>query len=384
MKVLIAHNRYSSAQPSGENNIVDAEIGQLLQAGVEVVPFLRASDDIDNMSKGGKLALPISPIYNASAQHELTDLIRAERPDVMHLHNPYPLLSPWVIRTAHAHGVPVVQTIHNYRHVCAAATLYRDGHICTDCVGKRFGAPAVKHKCYRGSTAQSLVMATTLALHRNTWRSVDRFVALTSSMADYLGEFGIPPERITIKPNSSPDPGPPTSIGDGFLFAGRLSAEKGLELLLDAWRMHPVGALGMLRIVGDGPLRPLASAAAAERTDIAFDGPTDAAGVRRAMRTTAVVVLPSVWHEVFSGVIIEALANGRPVLGTALGGTPYAIGNAGWTVPPTPSELAAALPIARSEAPAKADAARSRYESTFTPKIVLDQLLSIYTETARR
>jgi glycosyltransferase involved in cell wall biosynthesis len=147
MKVLIAHNRYSSAQPSGENTIVDAEIEQLRAAGVEVVPFLKASDDIAEMGRGRKLLLPISPIYNAAAQHELTELIRAERPDVMHLHNPYPLLSPWVIRTAHAHRLPVVQTIHNYRHVCAAATLYRDGHICTDCVGKRFGLPAVEHKC---------------------------------------------------------------------------------------------------------------------------------------------------------------------------------------------------------------------------------------------
>ncbi|HEY2793002.1 MAG TPA: glycosyltransferase [Micromonosporaceae bacterium] len=378
MKVLIAHNRYASAQPSGENNIVDAEIAQLRDAGVEVVPFLKASDDIAALPKSRKLLLPMSPIYNGEAQHELTELIRRERPDLMHLHNPYPLLSPWVIRTAHAHDLPVVQTIHNYRHVCAAATLYRDGHICTDCVGKRFGAPAVKHRCYRGSAAQSLVMATTLAVHRDTWRSVDRFIALTTSIADYLREFGTPDDRISIKPNASPDPGPPAPIGDGFLFAGRLSAEKGLGLLLDAWRRHPAGSLGTLRILGDGPLRDVATAAAAERSDIDYHGPTDTQGVRAAMRTTAVVVLPSVWHEVFSGVIIEALANGRPVLGTDLGGTPYAIGDAGWTTPATVDALAAALPLAAAEAPAKAHAARMRYEQTFTPKIVLSQLLSIY------
>ncbi|HEY1485518.1 MAG TPA: glycosyltransferase [Micromonosporaceae bacterium] len=383
MKVLIAHNRYASAQPSGENNIVDAEIEGLREAGVAVVPFLKASDDIADMSAGRKLLLPMSPIYNGEAQHELTELIRRERPDLMHLHNPYPLLSPWVIRTAHAHAVPVVQTIHNYRHVCAAATLYRDGHICTDCVGKRFGLPAIKHRCYRGSTAQSVVMATTLAVHRETWRSVDRFVALTSSIADYLREFGIPDDRITIKPNAAPDPGPPAPLGDGFLFVGRLSAEKGLDLLLDAWHRHPEGSLGGLRIVGDGPLREVATAAAAGRADIDYLGPTDSAGVRAAMRSTSVVVLPSVWHEVFSGVIVEALANGRPVLGTALGGTPYAIGDAGWTVPATPEAFAAALPVAAAEAPARAALARPRYEQTFTPKIVLDRLLSIYQDVAR-
>ncbi len=265
MKVLIAHNRYSSAQPSGENNIVDAEMAQLRAAGVDVVPFIRSSDEISGMSAPRKLLLAASPLYAHDAQRQLAALIEAERPDVMHLHNPYPLLSPFVIRTAHAHGLPVIQTIHNYRHVCAAATFFRDGQDCHDCVGLRFPMPAIKHKCYRGSTAQSVIMATTLTAHRGTWHDVDRFIALTGGIADYLREFGIAEDRISIKPNSTPDPGPVAPIGDGFLFVGRLSAEKGLSLLLDAWRRHPDGANGTLRIIGDGELRDLATAAAAER-----------------------------------------------------------------------------------------------------------------------
>jgi glycosyltransferase involved in cell wall biosynthesis len=382
MKVLIAHNRYSSAQPSGENNIVDAEMAQLQAAGVEVVPFIRSSDEIADLPARRKLLLATSPLYARGAQHDLAALIAAERPDVMHLHNPYPLLSPFVIRTAHAHGLPVIQTIHNYRHVCAAATLFRDGKICRDCVGLRFPTPAIKHACYRGSTAQSVIMATTLAAHRGTWHDVDRFIALTDGIADYLREFGIADDRITLKPNSAPDPGPASPIGEGFLFVGRLSAEKGLELLLDAWRRHPDGTNGTLRIVGDGELRPVATAAAAERADIAFVGPADAMGVRAAMRSAAVVISPSVWPEPLTGVVIEALANGRPVLGTALGGTPYLIGAAGWVVEPSAEALAAALPRARVEAPALAAAARARYEQTFTPPIVLDQLLKIYADTA--
>src|SRR5262245_12182680 len=176
--------------------------------------------------------LPLSPIRNGASQKALAELIRAEKPDVFHLHNPYPLLSPWVVRTAHEAGIPVVQTIHNYRHVCMAATFLRDGKVCRECVGRRVPTPGVRYSCYRGSRAQSTVMATTLAVHRGTWHSVDRFIALTGGIADYLREYGIPDDRITIKPNSVSDPGSPTAPGTGAVFVGRLSREKGIELLL--------------------------------------------------------------------------------------------------------------------------------------------------------
>src|SRR5262245_44542080 len=132
MKVVVAHNRYASARPSGENNVVDAEIAQLRAAGVAVVPFLRNSDDIATLPPAQKALLPLSPIRNGPAQRALGDLLDRERPDVLHLHNPYPLLSPWVVRTAHRHGVPVIQTVHNYRQVCAPGLYFRDGHICTE------------------------------------------------------------------------------------------------------------------------------------------------------------------------------------------------------------------------------------------------------------
>jgi glycosyltransferase involved in cell wall biosynthesis len=144
-----------------------------------------------------------------------------------------------------------------------------------------------------------------------------------------------------------------------------------------------------LRIVGDGPLRDVATAAAAERADIAFDGPTDQAGVREAMRAASVIISASTWMEVLTTVIIEALSLGRPVLGTALGGTPYLIGvdtpnPAGWTFEPTPTALAEALPVALAGAAAKASAARARYESTFSPDVVRAQLLQIYTDTLKQ
>src|SRR5688500_584425 len=119
MKIIIAHNRYASAQPSGENVIVDAEIAQLREAGLTVLPFLRSSDEISGFSPTQKALLPLSPIRNGPSQRQLAELIERERPDLLHLHNPYPLLSPWVVRTAHRHRLPVIQTVHNYRQVCA-------------------------------------------------------------------------------------------------------------------------------------------------------------------------------------------------------------------------------------------------------------------------
>ncbi|MGC4797544.1 glycosyltransferase [Micromonospora saelicesensis] len=418
MRIVVAHNRYREAQPSGENTIVDSEIAQLTAAGVEVLPFIRSSDEIPSMSKAAKALLPISPIWAPRAQHDLSRLLTEHRPDVLHLHNPYPLISPWVVRTAHRHGVPVVQTVHNYRQVCSSGIYFRDGVICQDCKGRALGVPAIKHRCYRDSAVQSALMATTLAVHRGTWRSVDRYIALTSAIADHLRDYGIPDERIVVKPNSVPDPGRPVPLGDGFLYMARLSPEKGVDLLLDAWRRHPVGALGTLRIAGDGELRPLVEAAAAERPDVVYLGQLDRAGVQAAVEASAVVIVAAMWHDVLPTVIIEALANGRPVLGTALGGIPYLVGadaphepagtgpaeiasavaggaggsampagiglgEAGWVVAPEPAALAAALPVARAGASGLTLAARARYERIFHPDVVTKQLIDIYAGLAR-
>jgi glycosyltransferase involved in cell wall biosynthesis len=384
VKVVVAHNRYREAIPSGENVIVDTEIAQLGAAGIEVLPFERSSDSIGALPLAQKALLPLSPIYGRAAQQDLSALLTAAKPDVLHLHNPYPLLSPWVVRTAHAHGVPVVQTVHNYRQVCSSGLYFRDGHNCHDCRGKLFGWPAVAHKCYRGSSAQSALMATTLAVHRGTWKSVDRYIALTDRIAAHLTDYGIPPDRIVIKPNGIPDPGEPAPLGDGFLYAARLTPEKGLELLLDAWRRHPDGALGPLRIAGDGELRPVAERAAAERADVTYLGVLDHAEMAAARRAAAVVVAVPTWDDVLPTVILEAMAAGRPVLATEVGGIPYLLGAdqattaAGWAVKPDPEALAAALPIARTDAPGVAAAARDRYRTAFQPDVLTRQLIEIY------
>ena len=383
MKIIVAHNRYASTSPSGENTIVDAEIGQLRAAGVEVVPFLRSSDEIGALGPAGKALLAASPVYNGASQRALAELIRTERPDLMHLHNPYPLLSPWVVRTAHKHDVPVIQTVHNYRQVCAPGLYFRDGHVCHDCRGKAFALPAIRHACYRGSRPQSAIMATTLAVHRGTWRSVDRYIALTGAIADHLRDFGIPADRISVKPNAIPDPGPAAGPGAGFLLASRLVPEKGLPLLLDAWLRHGEGELGTLRIAGDGPLRPVAEQAAAARSDVTYLGPLDRAGMQREIAAAAVVIMPSTWQDPLPTIVLEALAAGRPVLGTTMGGIPYLVGDAGWIVEPTVDAMSAGLKTAHAAAASLAPNARRRYEQSFAPDVLVQRLIDIYAEVVR-
>jgi glycosyltransferase involved in cell wall biosynthesis len=387
MKIIVAHNRYASGAPSGENVIVDAEIEQLRTAGVDVVPFIRESDDIRGLPAVQKALLPASPIYNRWTARELAATLDRDGPDVLHLHNPYPLISPWVVRIAQRHGVPVVQTVHNYRQVCAPGTYFRDGRLCMDCRGKRVGWPAVRHACYRGSRPQSAIMAATLAVHRGTWLGVNRYVALTEGIAEHLRDFGVPADRITVKPNALADPGPPAPLdpNGGFLCAGRLVAEKGIPQLLAAWRAE----FGRLRIAGDGPMRAEVEAFAAGRPDVEYLGPLPRPEMLAAVAGASAVIVASTWPDVLPTIGIEALAAGRPVLGTSLGGIPWLVGlddPAGWIVEPTTDGVAGGLATARADLadPARAAAlsarARERYESEFTPDTLTRRLVGIYRE----
>jgi glycosyltransferase involved in cell wall biosynthesis len=377
--VLVVHNRYVSAVPSGENAVVDEEVAALRAAGVEVVTHLRSSDEIATFSPARRAALAVRPVRSGEDVRAVRLLLRGT--DVLHLHNPYPLVSPWVIRTAHDAGVPVVQTVHNYRHVCIAGSLFRDGHPCEDCVG-RLPWPGVLHGCYRGSRPDSVALATATVLHRSTWRRVARYLALTEFVADMLVRGGVDRSRITVRPNSTPDPGPPSPPGRGFLFVGRLDEEKGILLLLDAWARTVPGA-SHLTVVGDGRYRPEVERLAASRPDVAYLGAVPAEAVGRAIEDAAVVVVPSVCYEGFGRVVVEAFARGRPVLATDLGPLPALVPpSCGWTVPPDAGALAAAL-ASVSDVAARGAAARARYLAEFTPERTLAQLLDVYADVAR-
>jgi len=386
MRVLVAHNRYRSAAPSGENAAVDAEIGVLRAAGIEVRAYLPSSDGIADLSPARRVGVATGPVVNPWAVRDLARLIGEFRPDVLHVHNVFPLVSPWAVRTARARGVPVVQTVHNYRHSCVSGFRYRSGGPCDDCVGRRVALPAIRHACYRGSRLQSAAMVLGSAVHRDTWRSVDRFLALTPFLRQELVALGVPPDRIVLRPTSVPDPGPPSPLGSNVLFVGRLDEMKGAHVLVQAWtRVMPAPGT-RLRIAGEGPLHERLRQLACARPDVDLLGALDPAGVARELRDAALVVIPSLWYEGQPLVYAEALAHGRPVLATDVGSLAGLGGlGVGWSVPPRSSAITDALGVLpdRQTLLLRGRRARARYEREHRPDRALDLLLQVYRSAVR-
>ena len=367
MRVVVVHNRYRSAQPSGENRVVEADIAALESEGVEVYPYIRDSDEIDGFTALGKAGVAFRPLASPVDSIAFRRLLRDVQPHIVHLHNPYPLISPWIVRTAKAMRVPVVQTVHNYRHVCANGLYFRDGHECTDCVGKAFPWPAIVHGCYRDSKVQSIPMATSLWAHRGTWMMVDRFLPVGQHVADHLRAFGIPDHKIIVRPNVVPDPGEPQPLGHGALFVGRLSEEKGIRLLLDAWNLAGLGAEHTLTIAGDGELRPLVEAAAEADSSIRYLGLVPSDQVGELYASSALVVVPSLSQETDGLTAVASMAAGRAVLATdnvAMRGNLDS--ESGWLVSTDPRQLAGALHVLndRDQLCASGHKARLRYKST--------------------
>ncbi|MDT8909839.1 glycosyltransferase family 4 protein [Amycolatopsis sp. PS_44_ISF1] len=385
MRVLVVHNRYRSEQPSGENNVVDAEVALLREGGVPVGRFERRSDDIAQMSLPHRASVPLRVPWNRAARVALAARLRAERPDVVHVHNTFPLLSPSVLAACAHARVPVVATLHNYGQVCPPGTLYREGRVCTDCVG-RAPVPAVRHGCYRGSAAATLPVAVNLTVNRHRWQTgVTRFFCISEAQRRLLVGAGMPAARLVVKHNFVADPGVRrTGGGEHVLFLGRLTEEKGVPLLMAAWD-RLAGSLGRpLVIAGTGPLAEAVAAWAASRDDVSYVGLRSAAECRDLTSRAAVMVAPSAWLEAFGLVVVEAMAAGVPTVAPAHGAFEELISDGVTGLlhePGSASSLAGALLDAVAD-PSRnlrmGEAARDRYEADFTPETGLRRLVSGY------
>ncbi|WP_019586563.1 glycosyltransferase [Deinococcus apachensis] len=391
MNVLVVHNFYQ--QGGGEDAVFRAETEALRGHGVNVVTHTVHNDSI---GEGNRLGTALGTVWNARAARALADLVERHGSEVVHFHNTFPLISPAAYRAVRARGAAVVQTLHNYRLLCANGTLFRDGHVCEACVGRTPPLPAVQHACYRGSRAGSGVVAAMLTTHRllRTYeRHVDLYVALTEFARGKLIEGGLPGDKLAVKPNfltgDAADVTVRTEAAEPYaLFVGRLSPEKGTGTLLRAWRK--LGAWLPLRVVGDGPLGPQVEAAARDLPGVEWLGRQPPARVAELMRGAKVLVFPSEWYEGFPMTLLEAFAAGLPVVASGHGSMPGIVehGVTGRLFRPgDPDDLAAQVRWMLDhpgEHTRMRAAARHVYETRYTAGRNVEELLGIYRQAVAR
>ncbi len=388
MRILLAHNRYRSGAPSGENRVVDQE-GEALEAlGHEVIRFGRSSDEIGQWPLAKKASLPARTVWSRESHRELTAVLRERRPDVVHVHNTFPLLSASVLYACRDARVPVVATVHNYKLACANGSFFRDGAVCHDCA---HGLPvrAVGHGCYRGSRAATVPVVLATSLHRNAWKSlVSAYIFISAAQRDLLKGAGLAPDRVFVKHNLIPGRSrPQAERTPTVLYAGRLDEAKGARLLMAGWDRYlgQPGEPGLnLVIVGGGPLEDEVAAWASARPSVVMTGTVSGDQVAGYMATARAVLLPSTWEETFGLVAVEAMAAGVPPVAAAHGSFPELITpgvDGALFSPGDPDALALAIADVESNPGRYADygdQARKTYEERFDPERIMAELVEIY------
>lgn len=387
MRILVVHNRYRAAFPSGEDRVVDQELESLSAAGHVVQTFGRSNDEIQAWSLGRRALVPLRVVRNPGCGRALASAIDEFRPDIVHVHNLVPLLSPSVLRACRDLDVPCVATFHNYAQVCGGCMLFRTGRECRDCVGRRVPVGAVRHGCYRGSPVASLPMAVSTVVNRSLWREVPAaYVFISEVQRSELQPLGFPPERCFVKHHFSPDPGRLAQPDGTVAFLGRLTAFKGLDVLMRAWEVHTRARPTSLRLVvaGSGPLEPRVRAWAAGLPSVEVAGHLDREAAAALVARCSAVVVPSEGPEPFGLVIAEAMAAGVAPIATARGAFPELVtdGVDGLLYAPGDHMALAALlrqveddPVRHAELGA---AARRTYERRFSVSASIDRLADIY------
>jgi glycosyltransferase involved in cell wall biosynthesis len=388
MRILVAHSRYRSAAPSGENRVVDQETAALTALGHEVELFERRSDDIEAWPAVRKAALPAAVVWNGGARRDLRAVLRSSRPDVVHVHNTFPLLSASVLYACRDAGVPVVATLHNYKLACASGDFFRDGAVCHECAD---GAPvgALRHGCYRGSRAATAPVALAAVAHRRAWRTmVAAYACISASQRDLLRGVGLPADRVFVRHNMIPAlAATAVTRRPEVVYAGRLDATKGVPVLLAGWDRYlaanPSPGLSLV-IAGAGPLEDDVRSWAASRPSVRFFGQLDADACAAAMAAARAVVLPSAWEETFGLAAVEAMALGVAPVAAGHGAFPELITDGVDGVlfrPGDPASLAAAVELADKDNRVFEEygiQARKTYEQRFDPEESLRRLIDIY------
>lgn len=376
IRILVVHNAYQ--HKGGEDTVVEAEVALLRSKGHEVELFVRHNDAIVNMPR---VAVVAQTVWSRPASHDFDRVVNDFKPDVVHVHNTFPLISPAIYWAAKRHQIPVVQTLHNFRLMCPQAMFLRNNQVCEDCLGTLPWRGALRG-CYRNSKVQSSVLAGMLTIHRalGTWRNkVTRYIALNDFCRRKFIEGGLPAKRLVVKPNFVDFPAPPTCQRQGFLFVGRLSVEKGIQVLVDAALKLPDLDL---KVAGTGPEEHLLARAPQLKPLGALSGNQ----VREQMSQSQALVIPSIWYENFPRTIVEAFGCGLPVIASRIGALADIVqdGVTGLLFNPGDADDLAAKMQWASDNPEQMVImglnARALYESQFTAEINYQQLIAIYTD----
>jgi glycosyltransferase involved in cell wall biosynthesis len=381
MRILTVHNYYQIR--GGEDESYTAEKKLLQAMGHQVESYEEHNDRTSSLSN---LQLAQKTIWSTEAYRHLKHQFQATKYDLLHVQNFFPLISPSVYYAAKDAGIPVIQSLRNYRLLCPNGLFFRDNRVCEDCLGQIIPVSGVVHGCYRESKLASAGVATMLTVHRGlkTWNNtVDKYITLTDFARQKLIQGGLPAEKIAVKPNFvSPDPGMGTGRGGYALFVGRLSVEKGVDTLLEAWKS--LSTQIPLKIIGDGPLIESVREAATQMPQVEILGRLPASQVYELMGEAMMVVFPSKWYETFGRVAVEAFAKGTPVIGANIGAIAELI-NPGYTgllfEPGNAQDLVVRVEWALSHPKTWQEMrqhARLEYESKYTPQANYQQIMEIY------
>ncbi len=387
MKVLLVHNFYR--QPGGEDEVFLSEVSLLRKHGHEVLKYVDYNTEAEHTHKFRATA---DLVWSRRSAKNIVAVATRFRPDVVHFHNTFIRISPAAIRACSQSGFPVVQTLHNYRLCCPAATFFRDGQICEQCLGKTLPFPSIVHGCWQSSRLRTLPVALMQATHTilRTWtRYVDVIIALSEFSRQKLIEGGLPERKIVVKPNFVEDQEYPSgsmteqSVQPYAIFLGRLSPEKGVWTLIEAWRHIEQMPL---KIVGDGILRRELEQVLRQHGigNVEMLGHIPGPEARMLLKAASFLIFPSEWYEACSRTILEALACGQPIIASAIGSIPEFVvhGETGLLFEPqNPSDLVEKVRWAirhPTELRGLGKRARKMYEDRFTPESNYALLIGIY------
>jgi glycosyltransferase involved in cell wall biosynthesis len=385
------HNYYQ--QQGGEDNSFASEVKILREHKHEVFIYTRHNDELKNMSVliGG-----IKAFWNSETYKALTRLICEINPDIAHFHNIFPLISPAGYFAAKISNVPVIQTLHNYRFICPGALFFRKNRICEDCLGKHLFWPGIMHACYRKSRPSTAIVSLMNSLHFmiGTWENkVDAYIVLTDFFKEKFVKGGLPAEKIFNKPNFVEDfhklsKNDFKKRGKGGAFVGRLSKEKGIETLLEAWEILEEKI--PLIIIGEGPLEEKVVKASQKCSNIIWLGHQKFENVLNFLEQIEYLIFPSQWYEGMPRIIIESFMHGTPVIASNLGamstmiehkrtGLFFESGNS--------HDLAVKVLWAHEHPEAMARMgreARKEYEAKYTPESNYNKIMNIYSQVLSR